>query len=293
MRPKISIVTPSFNQGQFLEETILSVLHQRYEPLEYIIIDGGSTDGSIDIIKRYESHLAYWVSEKDRGQTNALNKGLERVTGEIVGYINSDDGYLPGAFAAVFRYFESHPECEWLCGDTLLFGEGGPFRGLSVANVPKSAAHALSGAYTAAQPGMFWKRSLIQTGFDERWQYCFDHDLYVKLLLAGHTCEHLPMPVAFYRHHGTSKTVAEQSLFDEEFDRIALEYEQHLSGAERRWSASTRLLRHSFAASKAGNSIDSSRYLIRALLKYPEGLWRRPFWGCFRGVLTSAVGTSN
>src|SRR5262245_11082041 len=116
MRPKISIVTPSFNQGEFLEETILSVLHQRYEPLEYIVVDGGSTDNSVAILKKYEKHLAYWLSEQDQGQTNALNKGLARTSGEIIGFINSDDGYLPGAFDAVIRYFEAHPQCEWLCG---------------------------------------------------------------------------------------------------------------------------------------------------------------------------------
>src|ERR1051325_5477052 len=97
MLPRISIVTPSFNQGRFLEETILSVLNQNYENLEYIIIDGGSSDDSVDIIRRYERHLACWISEPDRGQVHAINKGIERITGDMAAFINSDDVYLPGA----------------------------------------------------------------------------------------------------------------------------------------------------------------------------------------------------
>src|SRR5215211_5038115 len=103
---KLSVVTPSFNQGKFLEQTILSVLSQNHEQLEYIIIDGGSTDESVEIIKRYADRLAYWVSEKDRGQVHAINKGLEHVTGDILAFINSDDVYLPGTFNAVMTHFE-------------------------------------------------------------------------------------------------------------------------------------------------------------------------------------------
>ena len=157
MNPKISIVTPSFNQGRFLEETILSVLNQNYDNLEYIIIDGGSSDETVDIIRRYEDRLAYWVSEKDRGQVHAINKGLERATGDIFAYLNSDDIYLAGAFNAVVGYFRDHPESDWICGDTLMFGEGFPTEIVHAA-VPKSAAHALSWVYKAPQPGMFWKR---------------------------------------------------------------------------------------------------------------------------------------
>ncbi len=124
MALKLSIITPSFNQGRFLEETILSVLNQGYQPLEYIVIDGGSTDESVSIIRRYEDKLAYWVSEKDRGQVHAINKGLEKATGDILAFINSDDVYLPGAFNAVISHFEEHPQSEWVCGDTIMFGDG-------------------------------------------------------------------------------------------------------------------------------------------------------------------------
>jgi glycosyltransferase involved in cell wall biosynthesis len=286
--PKLSIVTPSFNQAAFLEQTILSVLQQNYEALEFIIIDGGSTDGSLEIIRKYENQLAFWVSEKDRGQAHALNKGLERATGEIVAYLNSDDLYLPGAFASVVNYFREHPECDWLCGDTLMFGEEQDDVVVS-AIVPKSAAHALSWAYNAPQPGMFWKRDLLREGFDDRWRYCFDHELYVRLLLAGHECHHLPATLAAYRHHPNSKTVAEGELFDNEFDQIAEIYEPRLEGGARRWCAATRLLRQSFAASRAGRRGPAARDLLHAFLIHPEGISRRNFWGCFRQLLRGAA----
>jgi glycosyltransferase involved in cell wall biosynthesis len=108
--PKISIVTPSFNQGRFIEKTILSVIEQDYPNLEYIIIDGGSTDESVEVIKKYDQHLAYWVSEPDRGQSHAINKGFERATGEIFGWLNSDDWYHPGALKAVAEAFAANPE---------------------------------------------------------------------------------------------------------------------------------------------------------------------------------------
>jgi glycosyltransferase involved in cell wall biosynthesis len=286
--PKLSIITPSFNQAAFLEQTILSVLEQNYEALEFIIIDGGSTDGSLEVIRKYENQLAFWVSEKDRGQAHALNKGLEHATGDLVAYLNSDDLYLPGAFAAVVNYFRDHPECDWLCGDTLMFGAAKEDVLVS-ADVPRSAGHALSWAYTAPQPGMFWKRELLREGFAERWRYCFDHELYVRLLLAGHECHHLPVTLAAYRLHATSKTVAEGDLFDREFDQIAEIYAPQLTGRARRWCAATRLLRASFAASRAGRRGAAARELLHALLIHPEGISGRNFWGCFRQLLRGSA----
>lgn len=114
--PKISIVTVSFNQAKYLEKTITSVLDQHYPNLEYIIIDGGSTDGSVEIIKKYESRLTYWISETDNGMYNAVEKGLNRCTGDIMAWINSDDFYLPDAFEKVAKIFNENPEVNWMRG---------------------------------------------------------------------------------------------------------------------------------------------------------------------------------
>jgi glycosyltransferase involved in cell wall biosynthesis len=114
--PKISIVTPSFNQGQYIEETILSVLSQNYPNLEYIIIDGGSTDDTVEIIKKYESRITYWVSEPDRGQSHAINKGLQKCTGEIFNWLNSDDWYMPGALFDVANAFRINSRAQFVSG---------------------------------------------------------------------------------------------------------------------------------------------------------------------------------
>src|ERR1051325_4216859 len=103
--PLITIITPSYNQGQFIEETILSIINQDYPRLEFIIIDGGSTDNTVDIIKKYADRITYWVSEKDKGQSNAINKGLHKATGDIINWINSDDQLMPGALTAVAKHF--------------------------------------------------------------------------------------------------------------------------------------------------------------------------------------------
>ncbi len=114
MTPKLSVITPSFNQGEYLERTITSVLDQGYPNLEYVIVDGGSDDGSVEIIRRYEDRIDWWVSEPDEGQTDAINKGIRGTSGEIVAYINSDDYFLPGAFDRALEVFEEQPDAKYV-----------------------------------------------------------------------------------------------------------------------------------------------------------------------------------
>jgi glycosyltransferase involved in cell wall biosynthesis len=284
--PKLSIVTPSFNQGRFLEETILSVLNQNYPNLEYLIIDGGSTDNSVEIIKRYEARLTYWVSEPDRGQVHALNKGLERATGTYFAFINSDDLYLPGIFSELVNCFRENPDCQWLCGDTIFFGEGHQTR-LYPAIVPRSAAQALSWLAHCPQPGMFWRRELVASGFSENWPYDFDHEMYVRLLLAGHKCWHISLPVAAYRLHASSKTVAEGDRQENEFDLLAQHYEERLQGVGKRWCKATRHLRRAYKLGAQGRTAEGAKWLFRALIAHPEGVVQRPFWGTLHALLKS------
>ena len=164
--PKITVVTPSYNQGQFLEQTIKSVLEQDYPDLEYIIIDGGSTDNSVEIIKKYEQQLAYWQSRPDNGQSAAINAGFQRATGEILCWLNSDDQFLPGTLKIIGQYFCDHPECEWVSGDMELryIAEGNTFISKAYMNSNWSIVNfwvlGSGNCFFSPQPSTFWRKTL-------------------------------------------------------------------------------------------------------------------------------------
>lgn len=201
--PRITVVTPSYNQGAFLEQTILSVLGQLYENLEYIVIDGGSTDDSADIIRRYESRLAYWVSEKDRGQSDALNKGFARATGDILCWLNSDDFFLPGALHRAVR--ELSEGVDFVYGNCLSFSDKGS-RGI-VNRPPAHSREHLEVVDYIVQPSTFWRRSLWEkTGpLNENCHYAFDWEWYLRADRLGRFAK-ADFIFSAYRFHDAHKS---------------------------------------------------------------------------------------
>lgn len=213
--PKISIITPSYNQARYLEETIRSVLLQGYPNLEYIIIDGGSTDESVDIIKKYEPWLSYWVSEKDRGQSQAINKGFAKATGDIFAWINSDDYYAPGAFARVADAFLQH-DTQWVAGITCRVHPDGEIFKLSRKPPKKLEIWYVGGQYQ--QQGTFWRRNLWEFagGVDETLHFAFDYDLWMKFIKVQPFAFWIDQPLANFRIHPESKTSLDQLKFMKE-----------------------------------------------------------------------------
>jgi len=225
--PKISIVTPSFNQGQFIEETIRSVLLQNYPNLEYVIIDGGSTDNSVEIIKKYEPWLTYWVSEKDRGQSHAINKGFERCTGDIFNWLCSDDIFLQEALKQVATEIELAKPC-WLAG-----------RGYFIDEKPNSVKKAIDKneinlntflfwkTRHIPQPSIFWNSKLYNGSFkiNEDLHYCMDIDLWFNFYKKS-----TPIISDYFfsrlRHHSNAKTTGYGSQYKDfmnEYSKWTLE----------------------------------------------------------------------
>ncbi len=222
--PKITIVTPSYNQGQYLEQTILSVLDQNYPHLEYIIMDGGSTDNSVEIIRKYESHLAFWVSEKDRGQSDAINKGLQRATGEVFNWLNSDDYYTPETLWKVAAAFENR-NVYAVCGKGRVFSPNNEtVRYTKGGDVYKNNLAKTIGWARVDQPETFFRMSAIQQMglLDTRLHYLMDRDWWIKyLFLFGlDNIVHIPDVLVNFRLHDQSKTISQQNLFQVDHDSL-------------------------------------------------------------------------
>lgn len=216
--PKITVVTPSFNQGRFLRETIESVLNQNHTNLEYFIVDGGSSDGSIDIIREYEDRIDWWVSEKDGGQTDAICKGFKRATGDLIGWLNSDDVYFPGALNSISKAYIRNPNASLYSGGIAIGERGdGGIRKCSVPTRPLRIFSSL-GILGFGQQGTFFRREdYIRTGDLSRELYIrMDGDIMYRLVKCNPSTVVTDEMVGFFRWHETSKsTVSEDRYFQE------------------------------------------------------------------------------
>ena len=241
--PLVSIVTPSFNQVQFLEETLLSILDQDYPRLECIVVDGGSTDGSLEIIERYAARLAHWISEADLGQADAINKGFASARGQIFAWLNSDDTYLPGAISEAVEYLKSHPQVGMVYGSAYYIDAGGrrigryPARSTDYRGLRR-------GVNNVTQQAMFFRSALWRMvgPLDASFYYAMDYDLWVRLAAVT--------PIAFhnrdwanFRLHGESKSML---------------------AASRAWPE---ILRVHFRDGGSRFSILYAKYLLRRLLE--------------------------
>lgn len=290
--PLVSIVTPSFNQAQFLEETIRSVLGQGYPNLEYIVVDGGSTDGSVDVIRRFEDRISWWVSEPDSGQAEAINKGLQRAGGEYVAWLNSDDLYLPGAIQHAVDILGKNPDASMVYGDGILIDSAK--RILDWHCYPQLSALDLMCWDVLLQPAVFMRRSALeQAGYlDPRYHLVLDHELWIRMAYHG-PLVHVDAFWAAERTHRDAKTMAAAAGFVKEAERLVAtfreedSYREVFSVYEKRIHASTQ----SFAARRL---IDSGQY-GQALGHFWKGMRILPkavlrYWYKVLQALMGAVG---
>jgi glycosyltransferase involved in cell wall biosynthesis len=281
--PRVSIVTPSFNQGRFVEETIRSVLLQGYPDVEYIIIDGGSTDESPGIIQRYERWLAYWVSEPDRGQADAINKGWARSTGQILAYINADDFYLSGAVAAAAAAFSEQPGSGMVYGTAMIVDESGEELRAWEAQ-PFDLRTMLAVGSVVPQPSVFFSSTALENvgHLNEEWQLIMDYDLCIRIGMQYPSVA-IPETLTKFRNHPQSKTrLRFEDLADEviRFGR-ALRTDQMSPRAWRTLQRATiSRVRYELALAYIhdGRRAESkaAKQLLQSILLYPPFALRRP-----------------
>lgn len=225
--PKISIIVPSYNQGPFLERTILSILNQNYANTELLIIDGGSNDNTRDIIYKYEENINYWQSEKDNGQSDALNKGFLKAAGDIIGWQNSDDIYLPGAFHKAVEFFTNWPETDILYGNRLDINEEDEIIGKSIFTKFSYFNLKYEGILLGTQSAFFRKRILAEIGLLQAdLHLAMDYEFFLRALLHNLNFRHVPFYLGAMRRHSLAKTemFLGRPKHNEELNRIYLQH---------------------------------------------------------------------
>ena len=288
--PRVSIVTPSYNQGQFIEETIRSVLLQGYPDLEYFIIDGGSMDASARVIKKYEPWLTYWVSEDDDGQADGINKGWRRATGHIVAWLNSDDVYLPGTLHAAAMAFDRCPDAAMIYGQLEIIDQRSARTGQIKGRPWDLTDTLLSSENPVPQPSAFLRKSILdRTGYlDPTLNMSMDWDLWLRVSIEG-TVQFVPRVWSMYRDHAQAKTSLNSPGFahdvlpivkrfvsrSAEFPELRMVQRQALASAHMRVASAElrtanwhKALRHLFMASRLDIRVAAirQRELMRRIL---------------------------
>lgn len=230
--PKISIVTPSYNQGIFIEETIRSIILQNYPNLEFIIIDAGSTDATVEIIKKYCQWITYWVSEPDNGQAHAINKGLEKITGQIFNWINSDDFLAPNSLYTIAKAFDNKLDVYAGAVNNFLEVQEGIAEDALIGKVPNSDlslnGYFLEWKFYFHQPGVWIGTDLMKgIKLNESLNYCFDTELILTVLSKKPKIEYSDAILVNFRLHNFSKTISQYDKFQKDLDIIHFQFTQH------------------------------------------------------------------
>lgn len=219
-QPLVSIITPSYNQARFLESTIKSVISQRYPNKEYLVIDGDSTDSSLDIIKKYSSHIDWWISEKDTGQAEAINKGLQKANGDIVAWLNSDDVYASDAIQIAVNSLVEDEKVGLVYGDVGAINTRGDL--INTISYSEWGLDGLLCFRILGQPSIFIRKKVLdKVGFlDLSYQYLLDHQLWIRIAMYANI-KYIPQLLAYARYHAEAKNIASARQFGQEAYRIA------------------------------------------------------------------------
>ena len=223
--PKLSIITVSFNQVEFLERTIKSVINQSYKNIEFIIIDGGSTDGSIEILKRYDKYIEYWVSEKDNGQTHGINKGFRKATGDFVCFQNSDDIFYPGAFESFVQSININTDYSLFYADHKIIDQNDNVLDMHKLMPVCYFLQVFKGPLIHNQ-ACFWKRSIFKhIGYlDEEYNFDMDYEFFTRVLYHGYKAKYIPEYLGAFRLHANTKTSNLKDVSKIEMRQVKLHY---------------------------------------------------------------------
>lgn len=258
--PRISVIIPSYNTGKFLERTLLSILNQDYPNTQVILVDGGSTDNTRDVINKYRDYIDYWVSEKDNGQADAINKGISKVTGELVGWQNADDLYLPRAFQEIARLYNTDPQAVLYCGNVMLIDAQDRVLGTIKGGRPTFERLLIDG-YVISSQGVFWPKATQEAVglYNAQFHYAMDAEFWLRCLSRGRAAFTHEYIGAFRVHPNTKTSTAGRTCGVVEYRKLqacyGIDEKTILFKARKLLMRSLRIAVHLWAISRRGRGI--------------------------------------